>query len=304
MTSARIQEIIVEILSDGNTHSVQEIKNKLSQFGNDYTEGQFAGSINTLLRNKTICKLDRGVYTMNVNKDNKRKCFVVSPIGEEGSEIRANADKLYKYIIKPVCDACNIEAERIDKRNDANSISQSIIESLETYDLVIADITGHNPNVFYEMGYRARTKKPMIHLRKKGENLPFDISTIRALEYDLTDLDSVEEVKDRLIKTIDTFTFSDDNDVLEQEDVADNLSSSIMSVLYQILDTMQELKKDVKSFSTETISTVVKSMQSAQPQVSSDTALQMQLLNGFMQDPEGFVKLIEVSNKINNNGRK
>lgn len=236
---------------------------------------------------------------MSSYKDNDRKCFVVSPIGEEGSEIRVNADKLFRYIIKPVCDACNIEAERIDKCNDANSISQSIIESLETYDLVIADITGHNPNVFYEMGYRARTKRPMIHLRRKGENLPFDISTIRALEYDLTDLDSVEEVKDRLIKTIESFTFNDDNDVLEQDDVTDNLSSSIMPVLYQILDTMQELKKEVKSFSPDIIGTVVKSMQSTQPQVSSDTALQMQLLNGFMQNPEGFAKLIEISDQLN-----
>lgn len=301
MTSARIQELIVKFLSDQNKHSVQEIKNYLSKFDEDYTEGQFAGSINTLLRNKSIHKLDRGVYAMGKSKDDMRKCFVISPIGGEGSDIRANADKLFKYIIKPVCEACDMEPIRVDQLNDANSITQTIIEHLDNSDLVIADISGHNPNVFYEMGYRARTKKPMIHLKKKNEFLPFDINTIRTFEYDLTDLDCVEELKDRLQKTIESFTFSDSNEVPEEDDLSEKSSVAIMQVLYQILDTMNELKNQVTNFSSDTIGTIIKNMQPTQPQVSPDTALQMQLMNGFMQNPEGFMKLVEFSEQINKN---
>ena len=53
-------------------------------------------------------------------------------------------------------------------------------------ELVIADISGHNPNVFFEMGYRKCTDKPIIHLKKKREMIPFDVNTVRTFEYDLT----------------------------------------------------------------------------------------------------------------------
>ena len=53
--SARIQENITRFLADGYPHTVQEIKAFLQQVGvSDYSEGQFSGSINTMLRNKSI----------------------------------------------------------------------------------------------------------------------------------------------------------------------------------------------------------------------------------------------------------
>ena len=233
-----------------------------------------------------------------------KKCFVISPIGAEGSDTRTNADKLFKYIIKPVCEDCDFEPIRVDKLNDANSITQTIIDHLEKSELVIADITEHNPNVFYEMGYRARTKKPIIHLKSKGENLPFDITTIRTLEYDLTDLDNVEQIKERLIKTIESFDYSEaTDDTLIDDEPTKNTSAVIMPMLYQILDSVNDVKKEIKSINAETIGTIIKSMQTAQPQVSPDTALQMQLLGGFMQDPEGFMKLLEFSEQFSN-GKK
>lgn len=297
-TSSRIQEKILEYLSDEQNRSVQEIKNYLADVNiGDYTEGQFAGSLNTLVRNGSIRKIDRGIYMLNKRSENMKKCFVVSPIGDDGSEIRNNADKLFKYIIKPVCDTCDFEAIRVDHLNDANSITQTIIEHLDTADLVIADISGHNPNVFYEIGFRTRTKKPIIHLKTKAEKLPFDINTIRTFEYDLTDLDSVEDIKVRLTHTIKSFNYSTSEDAADTENT-ENISSSIMPVLYQILDSITEVKENIKSVNSETIGTVIKSMQNSQPQVSPDTALQMQLIGSLMQNPDSFMKLIELSEKL------
>lgn len=296
--STRIQELVLEYLADEENHSVQEIKGYLSKINlNDYTEGQFAGSLNTLLRNGSIKKIDRGIYTINTRGEFMRKCFVVSPIGDEGTAVRNNADKLFKYIIKPVCDVCDFEAIRVDQLNDANSITQVIIEYLDEADLVIADISGHNPNVFYEMGFRARTKKPIIHLKTKNEELPFDINTIRTFEYDLTDLDSVDEIKERLIKTIKSFNYIDNENSSDSEE-ADGISTSIMPILYQILDSVNELRSEVKNINSETIGTVIKSMKDSQPQVSPDTALQMQLVGSLMQNPESFMKILEMSEKF------
>ena len=43
---------------------------------------------------------------------NQKKCFVVSPIGDENSDVRKNADQLFNYIIKPVCEKCGFKAIR------------------------------------------------------------------------------------------------------------------------------------------------------------------------------------------------
>ena len=189
--SAVIKQEILILLGDNKKHSVQKMKEYLNerQIG-EYTEGQFAGVINNLLKNKIICKLDRGVYMLaEKNEDSRRKCFVVSPIGDDGSDIRKNADQLFNHIIKPVCEQCGFCAIRIDHKNTPDSITQDILDSLDRYELVIADLTGQNPNVFFEIGYRASTGKPVIHLKRRGEKIPFDVSSIRTFDYDLTGME-------------------------------------------------------------------------------------------------------------------
>lgn len=301
ITSANIQEKIIEFLSDEKKHSVQEMKAYLEQCGcGDYTEGQFAGSINTLLRNGSIEKIERGIYAINLRSVNMKKCFVVSPIGEDGSETRANADKLFKYIIKPVCEDCNFEAVRVDKLNDTNSITQTIIENLESADLVIADITEHNPNVFYEMGYRARTQRPIIHLKSKNEKLPFDVNTIRTFEYDLTDLDSVEEIKSRLVKTIETFNFS----IIEELDVPEekeNISSSIMQVLFEISDKIDDLKVEMKKVNSEIIESATNAganVVSTAKHGNSDDIMTTMLMEQLFKNPASIKTLMKTVNDL------
>ena len=261
--SARIQEKIIEILADGNYHTVQEIKSFLRKAGiSDYSEGQFSGSLNTLLRNQSIQKMDRGIYKIKQNwggKDFMKTCFVVSPIGETDSEIRSNADKLFKYIISPVCESCGFEPVRVDQINDSDSITQTIIDKLLSSELVIADISGHNPNVFFEMGYRKCTDKPIIHLKKKGETIPFDVNTVRTFEYDLTDLDNVEETKKRLEQTIGTFSFENKTNALGQDEENNKqlFFQSILTMLYQIQDSITELKEQINKKDTETIQAIM-----------------------------------------------
>ena len=61
--SAMIKELIMQLLSDESPHTVSQMKNYLIQKDfNDYSEGQFSGSIDNLLKNKKIEKVDRGVY--------------------------------------------------------------------------------------------------------------------------------------------------------------------------------------------------------------------------------------------------
>ena len=304
--SARIQEKIIEILADGNYHTVQEIKSFLRKAGiSDYSEGQFSGSLNTLLRNQSIQKMDRGIYKIKQNwggKDFMKTCFVVSPIGETDSEIRSNADKLFKYIISPVCESCGFEPVRVDQINDSDSITQTIIDKLLSSELVIADISGHNPNVFFEMGYRKCTDKPIIHLKKKGETIPFDVNTVRTFEYDLTDLDNVEETKKRLEQTIGTFSFENKTNALGQDEENNKqlFFQSILTMLYQIQDSITELKEQINKKDTETIQAIMQtSLNNVQKEESTDVVMMKTLLPELIKNPKLFQNLMQFAEMTN-----
>ena len=170
---------------------------------------------------------------------NQKKCFVVSPIGDENSDVRKNADQLFNYIIKPVCEKCGFKAIRLDHENTPESIIQGILNCLDRYDLVIADLTGHNPNVFFEIGYRTAKGKPIIHLKRKGEKIPFDVSSVRTFEYELTDLDIVAETCARLEEAMCSFVYEDNIKIVER-------NSKIVSDLNEIICKIDSLSEEVK----------------------------------------------------------
>jgi hypothetical protein len=80
-----------------------------------------------------------------------KKCFVISPIGLPGSEVREQADDVLDYIIAPALKDLGIEAFRADKQMEPGLITDQMIAAILNYDLCIADLSGHNPNVFYEL---------------------------------------------------------------------------------------------------------------------------------------------------------
>ncbi|MCB6414978.1 nucleoside 2-deoxyribosyltransferase [Faecalimonas umbilicata] len=297
--SAIIKQEILALLGDKNKHSVQEMKEYLNsrQIG-EYTEGQFAGVLNNLQKNNLICKAERGIYSLIEKNDNGlKKCFVVSPIGEDGSDIRRNADQLFNHIIKPVCEKCGFKAIRIDHENTPDSITQGILDSLFKYDLVIADLTGHNPNVFFEIGYRASIGKPIIHLKRKGESIPFDVSSIRTFDYDLTDLDVVAETRERLEKAILSFIYEDDLDEIEEFDGGE--SNKIMSLLNDIIYKLDILSEDIRKKDQESIKAVIEAYNGMQPvNESMETQMLKILLPELLRNPKAADSLIKISEKF------
>ena len=117
----------------------------------------------------------------------EKKCFIICPIGEEKSEIRKTADESLEYIIQPACANKGYYAVRADKLSDNGMITQSIIENILTSDLAIVDLTGRNPNVFYELAIRHSYGLPTILItRDELSSLPFDIHNVRTIQYDLS----------------------------------------------------------------------------------------------------------------------
>jgi hypothetical protein len=114
-----------------------------------------------------------------------RQCFVISPIGQENSEIRKHADDVFDYIIKPAMEKCNIRAFRSDHLDKPGRISEQMFQSIYQADLCIVVLTQYNPNVFYELAVAQSANRPVIILIENGQTLPFDISDLRCVYYDL-----------------------------------------------------------------------------------------------------------------------
>ena len=113
-----------------------------------------------------------------------RRCFVISPIGAEGSEIREHADDVFDFIIAPAMKELGIEAYRADHITSAGKITEQMFESLITDDLCVAILTFHNPNVFYELAVAQSAARPTVIMIEKGTSIPFDLRDLRAIEYD------------------------------------------------------------------------------------------------------------------------
>jgi hypothetical protein len=118
-----------------------------------------------------------------MSEDTQRFCFVVCPIGAPGSDIRERSDAVLDEIIKPALEPKprNFRVERANDDPTPGSIPQSIIGKIFEADLVVADLTGSNANVMYELAVRHATGKPFVHIIADDEGLPFDISAMNTI---------------------------------------------------------------------------------------------------------------------------
>lgn len=95
-------------------------------------------------------------------------------------------DSLYQKVIKPVCEEMNLSVYRADEVYKPGIILKDIIDGLVESEIIIADITPPNPNVFYELGFSHALNKITILLAQHGSELPFDVKSYRTIFYEDT----------------------------------------------------------------------------------------------------------------------
>lgn len=117
-------------------------------------------------------------------------------------QFTSDFDELYDEVIKPTVESFGIDCVRADDFYTSGLILTDIAQSIVESQLIIADITPDNPNVFYEVGYAHGMAKPVILLSEKSrEKLPFDVSGFRTLFYD-NSIGGKRKVEERLKKFI------------------------------------------------------------------------------------------------------
>lgn len=134
-----------------------------------------------------------------------RTCFVVGPIGKRGSKERIHADALFNKIIKPAFASIkkNLHVVRADHISTPGMIDSQIVTHLIEARLVIADLTTRNPNAFYELGIRHMANLPVIHIYKRGEKIPADVSLFRAVEISYSSAVAIGKSRVELAKAIE-----------------------------------------------------------------------------------------------------
>ena len=137
-----------------------------------------------------------------MNAASIKQCFVIAPIGEDGSDTRDRSDKVLKHIITPACKECGYKPIRADEISEPGIITTQVIQHVVDDPLVIADITGRNPNVFYELAVRHAIRKPVVQIIQASETIPFDVAHQRTIKVDHKDLDSVAACVDELTRQI------------------------------------------------------------------------------------------------------
>ncbi len=115
-------------------------------------------------------------------------CFYISPIGEEGSEHRSHADLFLGSIVEPALEEFKLKVIRADKIGKAGMITAQILGYIIKSKLVIADLSYHNPNVFYELSLRHACRLPTVQIIRKSDRIPFDLEQFRTIQIDTSSI--------------------------------------------------------------------------------------------------------------------
>jgi hypothetical protein len=118
-------------------------------------------------------------------------CFVLMPFDP-------SFDDVYKIGIKEACEDAGAYCERVDEQIFNERILDRIYNQIAKADIIIADMTGRNANVFYEVGYAHALNKLTILLTKNADDIPFDLKHFPHIVYG----SSISGLRDDLTKRV------------------------------------------------------------------------------------------------------
>ncbi|MCZ7402378.1 MAG: nucleoside 2-deoxyribosyltransferase [Candidatus Methanoperedens sp.] len=102
--------------------------------------------------------------------------FVLMPFDEKFNDI-------YEFGIQGAAKEINAYAERVDNQIFNENILDRIFNQINKADVIIADMTGRNPNVFYEVGYAHALGKIVLLLTQNTNDIPFDLKHRQHIVY-------------------------------------------------------------------------------------------------------------------------
>jgi hypothetical protein len=127
-----------------------------------------------------------------------QECFFIAPIGADGSDIRNRSDGVLEFIVARSSQELGLQVVRADQIGQPGQITLQVIEHVLGAKAAVADLTGQNANVYYELAIRHTARLPIVLIAEEGEKLPFDIAQMRTIFFRHTDLKSADECRRQL----------------------------------------------------------------------------------------------------------
>lgn len=117
-----------------------------------------------------------------------KTCFYITPIGDPDSDERRHSDLFLSSIIEPAVEEFDLKVVRADSIGKPGMITAQVIEHILRARLVIADLSYHNPNVFYELSLRHACKLPTVQVIRACDKIPFDLDQFRTVKIDTSSI--------------------------------------------------------------------------------------------------------------------
>ncbi|MCI9614239.1 MAG: hypothetical protein HFG93_03660 [Dorea sp.] len=127
----------------------------------------------------------------------EKVCFVVMPFG-------GKFDEIYRRIYIPVIRKAGLEPRRADDIYDNRPIIQDIWDAIQNAEVILADVTGRNPNVNYELGLAHGLGKEVIIVTSNLEDVPFDYRHLRCICYNSGGIGWEKDLSENLCRTFRT----------------------------------------------------------------------------------------------------
>lgn len=125
----------------------------------------------------------------------EKKVFVIMQFGDE------ELDSVYELVIAPVIKSYGYESVRIDKLQNARSITDQVLEHIATSKFILSDLTGDRPNCYYETGFAHALGKELILTAKHPGDVHFDLQGYRFIIWK-----TAKDLRDKLIERFDALS--------------------------------------------------------------------------------------------------
>ncbi|WP_300683287.1 hypothetical protein [Nocardioides sp.] len=175
--------------------------------------------------------------------------FVIMPIRKEGSEEHRHFQTIYFDYVRPELEKAGYDVTRADEVAKAGAISRDIVERLATADLVVADLTDLNPNVFYELGIRHALRAHgtlIIRDEDRTPDLPFDLASYRIHTYGTSSISAISPLRTAISNFLKETTSEPEEGRVSENPVHDWLPSLPSNVVTATLGSEEgQLRKEL-----------------------------------------------------------
>lgn len=131
-----------------------------------------------------------------------KECFFIAPIGADGTPERDRSDGILEFIVGRAAQELGLEAIRADQIAEPGQITLQVIGHVLGAKAAVADLTGLNANVFYELAVRHTARLPVALIAEKDCSLPFDIAQMRTIFFQHNDLRSADQCRRDIVSQL------------------------------------------------------------------------------------------------------